>query len=352
MKISFSALLADLDSGARGAQVVERPQQQPPSSSAAPQRSWLWWFAAIGWFVASSLAHLEFSLWLVSARDGPFGRFQFSDLVPMAATVGVFGLLICLYRQARACKQPLRLCLWWGVWFACVVVIDRHLTYSINELAHYPQYALLAWLLARAYDPERQRWISGRILFWTALLGMFDELQQYVWIAPAYGMHLDFNDILVNLVGAAAGVMLYYGANLGRVDIRVSPGVSGRPFVEMLVAGLLILAVVVLSASDRILTTPEERIAPGGWVRGDALGIQLYLEREAGTLGSVASGPRHGNYLILDPLRAVVFIALFGLLFARYPLWPWERRPAMGDDQVAGRLDGGSSWRCTHRLNR
>lgn len=174
-------------------------------------RTWPWWLAAFAWFIVTSLAHLEFSLWLVRTREGPFGPYQISDFVPWAGTASALGLVSWLFLQSRACPRRARFWLWWGVWLVCVALFDRFLTFSLNETAHYPPYAFLAWLLGHALDSGRSRWTPGRILFWTTLLGMVDEIQQYIWIAPSYGMHLDFNDFLVNLMAAAAGVMLYYG---------------------------------------------------------------------------------------------------------------------------------------------
>ena len=53
--------------------------------------------------------------------------------------------------------------------------------------------------------------LVGKVLFWATLLGMVDEVQQYVWIASSYGEYLDFNDFVSNVLGAAAGVLIYYG---------------------------------------------------------------------------------------------------------------------------------------------
>lgn len=286
--------------------------------------TWPWWLAATTWFVVTSLAHLEFSLWLVRPREGAFGSFRYADFVPVPVVAGLLGLVVCLYRQLRACKQPVRLALWWLVWFACVVAFDRYLTFSSNEIAHYPQYAFLAWLIAHALDPDKVRWVPGRILFWTTLFGMVDEFQQYVWIAPSYGMHLDFNDFLVNLIAAAAGAMLYYGASLdAHVRWRVSEG-TGRPFVEIIVAGVLAVAILMLLVTDRIATMPSAEVPPGGLMYSEERDWRLYLEREAGILGSLSAGQRHGHYFILDPFRALTLMGLFAALFGRYPLWPWE----------------------------
>jgi len=74
-----------------------------------------------------------------------------------------------------------------------------------NEYIHYPQYAILAVLLALCIDPHRISVPWMRILFWTSLLGFFDEMNQYFYLCKSYGDYLDFNDALMNLLGAQAG---------------------------------------------------------------------------------------------------------------------------------------------------
>src|SRR6478736_5754879 len=172
------------------------------------------WALALAYSVTVSLLHLEFSLWLVKTRVNASGAVYshrtYFPYVLGAVVVAVLALWI-----ARAVRHPRTLpsvALWWSLWLACLWLADRFMTYSLYEFSHYPQYAILGVLVARAMDPQRTRWCTGRILFWTTLLGMADELLQYLWIARSYGNYLDFNDFLVNLVAGAAGVMLYYGS--------------------------------------------------------------------------------------------------------------------------------------------
>lgn len=110
---------------------------------------------------------------------------------------------------------------YWLLWLACVAAVDRWLTFSLPEYFHYPQYALLAWLMAKALDPHRSKWPVLRVLFWPALLGFIDELAQYLWITTRYSHYLDFNDIVVNLLAATAGLMLFDG-------IRTPPAYRAR----------------------------------------------------------------------------------------------------------------------------
>lgn len=291
---------------------------------------WPWWCAALLWFVLTSLAHLQFSLWLVRRRESPFGVYQLSDFVPWAGALAGAAVLVWLLRQHRQSPAPLRHWLWWVGWATCVAVFDRYLTFSINEIAHYPQYALLAWLLGHALDPGRERHMPGRILFWTTLLGMLDELQQYVWIAPTYGMHLDFNDFLVNLIAAAAGVMLYYGA---QPQPQPHHAATAHPagglrvsMVESVTTLVLLVGLSLALAQGQFARTPSVPVPPGGIVRTDDGSTRFYIERAPGTLGSWHTGPRHGRYRVLAPLEAAALMLAFASVFSRYRVTQRERK--------------------------
>jgi hypothetical protein len=311
-------------SGCKGAHKENQPvtvhEPSPPSHSqrsAAPlRRAWPWWIALAGYFVAVSLGHLEFSLWLVRQREGAFGAYAFKDFVPFIAVAGGVGLALWIGLQARRAARPGPVLGYWAFWALCVALFDRFLTFSVNEYAHYPQYALLAWLLARAIDPDRSRLAVARVLFWATLLGMVDEFQQYVWIAPSYGEHLDFNDFVVNLLGAAAGVLIYYGF----APRRPEPGTPrGFPMPEAVVAGILCVMVAAGLHTGRVVVEPTSAIPPGGIVR-DADGVvRLYLQRRPDAFGSVNAGPYRGQYRILDPVSGLALMLGAGLVFATLP---------------------------------
>jgi hypothetical protein len=84
---------------------------------------------------------------------------------------------VCRSAAAHAdSARPRLTAAFWLLWLASVALVDNYLIFSISESAHYPEYALLAWLVARAMDPKRRLWYTGRVLFRTTLLGMGNEL--------------------------------------------------------------------------------------------------------------------------------------------------------------------------------
>jgi len=273
--------------------------------------AWPWWALTAAYFVAACAMHLQFSLWLVRPRELPWGRHALAELVPAAAVIGAVLLLLAVARQLRQHPRRRTLAAGWLLWLLAVLAIDRWLTYSTAEYFHYPQYALLAWLIAYLIDPQRRRWLPGRVLFWTTLLGAVDELLQYLWITAHYSHYVDFNDVLVNLVAAAAGVLLYYGAAQ-----RPPPGTvhRPRPAVEAAVAAALVLVISAGLALGRLQPTPAAGLPAGGLAR-DAHGAwTLHLQRSAAQHGHWQRGPYRGQFYVLSPLEGLLALGV-GLLF-------------------------------------
>ncbi len=283
----------------------------PEPGSHVKQRSVRWGLLALGWAVLSVWGHLPFSLWLVRTRTSAWGEWAFKEVVPAVSMAAGLALCVWLWRSARAAEPSRRrvVAAHWLLWMAACVLVDRWLTYTVNEYAHYPQYALLAWLIARAADPARQSWPVLRVLLLTTLCGVLDETLQYLWTTRSYSHYLDFNDWLVNLLAAWAGVMLYY-----RFDHPPASGVSaaraGRLGPWWLACGLTVAAALLgwqlhSCACVRLQPAQGQQIAPGGIEAG-----VLYLQRATHWYGHWHEAPRHGRYHVLHPGPGLALMAL------------------------------------------
>lgn len=307
----------------------------PPSASLAvdasqpprPARALPWraWALALSYAAVVSLLHLEFSLWLVKTRvDASGATYSHRTWFPYVLGAIVVALLVLWI--ARAVRHPRTLPSvigWWSLWLACLWLADRFMTYSIYEFSHYPQYALLAVLVGRAMDPRRTRWCTGRILFWTTLLGMADELLQYLWIARSYGNYLDFNDFVVNLVAGAAGVMLYYGAAPAprERELRLR---SPEWWAIGVVTALFALG---FASGWMHLSPPPGLTVPPGGLLADGPAAGWYVQRDDFWFYSWTEGRHHGDYFVLGPLAGLSLLVLGGLLFGRYAPRAWGRDP-------------------------
>ena len=118
------------------------------------------------------------------------------------------------------------------------------------EAIHYPQYALLAWLLVRSAIGLERSWLTA------TALGAADEIWQWQTLSRAVPGYLDWNDVVHNAVGAALGVL---------VVVRMRRAPVAEPVLSATrVAGALAVAGLVALASGPLVQRPFYRLTPGG----------------------------------------------------------------------------------------
>lgn len=266
------------------------------------RREWTGALVVTGYFLATSLGHLEVSLWLVERRQSDWlGNYQMADFLPWVGAA----LLVCFlvwqaWRAVRGNELATTLSVW-AIWLIAIALVDRTLIYSLPEYLHYPQYALLAWLLARFVDPDRTRWPVGPILFAPTLLGVADEVLQYTWITTSYSNYLDFNDFLLNLLGGFAGLLAHYG--FGRPPDR--PIVWRHAYQGSVGFAWLGVAMLLYTSIAHALTTSGQPL--------------VGLEREI-SYGQWISGPHTGSYYVLPPTLGTVLLVILGVAGSTLPL--------------------------------
>lgn len=262
------------------------------------------------YFLATALGHLEVSLWLVERRHSDWlGDYQLVDFLPWVGAALVASFLVWqVWRAVRGDEFVATLSAW-ALWLVAAAFVDRTLIYSLPEYLHYPQYALLAWLIARFADPDRSRWPFGPILLATTLLGIADEVLQYTWITTSYSNYLDFNDFLLNLLGGFGGLMAYYGFRRAPertvIHRQTRRGVIG--FAGLGVALLLYTSIAhVLTPAGQPLIGLERETSYGLWI----------------------SGPHAGRYFVLPPIPGTVLLTLAGAAIGLLPCIDWSERRA------------------------
>jgi hypothetical protein len=124
--------------------------------------------------------------------------FLISLMVMVACGVMV---LVKIVKGERRCQKIIS-CIFTA--FLVVVSYETLVVFNVENI-HYPQYAILAlpvFALLKHF---------GATVFWVTLLGALDEAYQYfVLFRNNYATYLDFNDIVLNLIGAGIGVAFIY----------------------------------------------------------------------------------------------------------------------------------------------
>lgn len=126
-----------------------------------------------------------------------------------------------------------------------------------TELVHFPQYALMAILLFPL------SWRFTDTLFWSTLLGALDEAYQYFYIAPQRTDYYDFNDVIINFLGAAFG-LVFIRTISSRLPAPPARDWQRSPIVWTLTALLILLTAAVFSG--RLAIYPDQLLLDTGWL--------------------------------------------------------------------------------------
>lgn len=135
---------------------------------------------------------------------------------------------------------------------------QRWLLVSNIELIHYPQYGLLTGLLLAAGRSPGQAWLGA------TAIGVGDEVYQFAVIYRGRpNVYLDFNDMLLNAIGAAWAVVLFR-ARAGS-GARGSAGKDSRLPRTLAVGSLAALGIALVLAPPGLPIL--RRAATGRWYR-------------------------------------------------------------------------------------
>lgn len=170
----------------------------------------------------------------------------------LIALIGLGGFV--LLKIVRGKRRSLKLIYW--VFTVCLVVLSYKTLVVFNvEMIHFPQYALLTlpvFALLRNY---------GETVFWVALLGVLDEAFQYfVLYRDNPHVYLDFNDIVLNVIGAGIGAVLIWTfseATPEPVDRRSKACWRRRRWIAFATAAGILLAGASLYATGTLSLYPE-----------------------------------------------------------------------------------------------
>ncbi len=155
----------------------------------------------IAYAVAATFPHetVQYYVNEIAIRIGHKRLYQASAAIGIAEAAA---LTFILGRSMR--NQPVRrmLACYWALTIALIFGTWRLLTANNVELVHYPQYVPEgAILLAITLSPLES-------IAWVTIFGGLDECFQYWDLMSGKRVPYDFNDIYMDLLGGAAGVLI------------------------------------------------------------------------------------------------------------------------------------------------
>jgi hypothetical protein len=211
-----------------------------------PRFSWGWSLAAAAAFAADLFLHLPVTD-MFDALAARLGFFVYDRLMEGAfALLGAATLiLIAIWR-----RRPGLLLLAAAVLVAAAVCAERLLLVASVENIHYPQYALLAFLLGRAGLSTEASWLGA------TGLGALDEAHQYLFLRRGRPNYLDWNDIVLNAIGAGFGVIALL---LSRGSRRERPLCS-----NLIAATSAALSLIIAAAAAPPVFSPFFTTTPAG----------------------------------------------------------------------------------------
>jgi hypothetical protein len=166
------------------------------------------------------------------------------------------------------------------------------------EAIHFIQYAILAALalpLARRYE---------KAFIITTVLGIIDEIYQYLVLNPGFS-YFDFNDIILNMLGAGAGLLILAIIGFPQVETRPWRWYSSPAFWFIV---LVWLAALILSLGLRVSFYPPAGGAPEGFW------FSLYRTNLPDEFWTFLYDKRY--YHILRPWEAISLMTLLTLFYS------------------------------------
>ena len=169
-------------------------------------------------------------------------------------TLGVVTIWILAHIR-RGLRRDVKLA-YWILSLAAVAVSYYYLVAVGSETIHYLQYALLVVPLYAFTASYRETFL------WATLISLIDEGYQYWWLKRDWGIYFDFNDLVLNQVGALLGLVIIFSTVAAAPLVaerlhRPPPRTLGAP--ALLISLALLIAGLAMSAAGLIQPYPGAR---------------------------------------------------------------------------------------------
>lgn len=225
------------------------------------------------------------------------GRNTYNFIILLIGLVGLGSYFVPVLKNIYTHSQDRAVKLFYLITTLIFVVLAFNSLLVVNiEIIHFLQYGLMAILLF----PLTQRY--GETLFWVTLLGAIDEAYQYFYLAPHRTDYYDFNDVIINLLGGALGLILLRTMDLGEVGINRKKWIKAVPAIVVVVISIVIFTLYKIGIL--YVYPPEEELT----------GIILLVKKIPISFWSVI----HPNvtYHVVQPLEGLILLGILLLFYA------------------------------------
>lgn len=128
------------------------------------------------------------------------------------------------------------------------------MVYNI-EAIHFVEYMLVAIILLPVLGSY------GETVFWVTILGLLDELFQYKFLTPDFE-YFDFNDIILNLLGAGAGALFIFVTAGGAFEFRK---IKWYRSPAIITGSSLLIIFIILLITGKMTIDPAGTAAAENW---------------------------------------------------------------------------------------
>ncbi len=131
----------------------------------------------------------------------PGSRVRYNGIMLTILSGALLGVGLWLIKKVAA--KDRKLVFGYSTVTLLLIVICINVLFVLNvEAIHFVQYAIFAIICFQISNSY------FKTMFWSMVAGAIDELYQYVYLAPKRVDYYDFNDVLINGVGAGIGLII------------------------------------------------------------------------------------------------------------------------------------------------
>jgi hypothetical protein len=168
--------------------------------------------------------------------DIPLGRDNYNLLILLLSVLLILTVGTYSVKGLGQLPDKTRKFLLWlfTLLLACLIAAFNTIIVINIELIHVVQYAVMALLLFPILNNFRET------LFWTTVLGVCDELYQYLVIAADKANYYDFNDVVINLLGASLGLLILRSRDV-KAHVNYSKWIDSPASLAMLFGSVFLI---------------------------------------------------------------------------------------------------------------